>query len=384
MRERGFRGRWFVPFVVVGALVVGAGAVRAQEAGAGDASQAPTAVEESSLGDVVATYSLGEIREGEMERAGGVRLYQLRQQEYELEERAIRQLVSERLLRAAALREGKTRDQLYAERVESLLKEPSSEEVDAVMKKYRSQLPKEDAEARAVVVKALKDQQRKRLEQALQKQLLASADLKIMLEPPRAPITIDPSDPVRGPADAPITIVEFSDFQCSFCARSQQTLHLLRLKYPGLIRIVFKNMPGSRHDRARPAAEAALCAAKQGKFWELHDWLFSNQQKLDDGSIAGAAKNIGLDMEAFEKCLESDETLGQIDASLNMARFLGLSGTPVFFINGIMVRGARPLTVFDEIIRSELDRLGVPIPEPEEKVAVKPGPAKDLSGPGKK
>ncbi len=384
MSDRGFGGRWFVPFVVVGALVVGAGAVRAQEAGAGNAGQAPSEVDESSLGDVVATYSLGEIREGEMERAGGVRLYQVRQQEYELEERAIRQLVSERLLRAAALREGKTRDQLYAERVENLVKEPPSGEVDAVMKTYRSQLPEDDAEARALVVQALKDRQRKRLEQALQKQLLASADLKIMLEPPRAPITIDPSDPVRGPADAPITIVEFSDFQCSFCARSQQTLHLLRLKYPGLIRIVFKNMPGSSHDRARPAAEAALCAARQGKFWELHDWLFSNQQKLDDESIAGAAKNIGLDMEAFEKCLESDETLGQIDASLNMARILGLSGTPVFFINGIMVRGARPLPVFDEIVRSELDRLGIPIPGPEEKAAGKPGPVKDLPGPGKR
>ncbi len=363
MIGRGIRGCWLVSMMAGWLLVVAPGAVAAREADAQEEQARARPAQESSLGEVVATYSLGEIREREVERAAGIQLYQIRQQEYELQQRAIRQLVSERLLRAEALRQGKTRDQFYAERVTDLIEEPSAEEVEAVMKQYRNQLPKEDEEARSVVVQALKDQQRQRLERALQKQLLAGADLKIRLDPPRAPLTIYPEDPVRGPEDAPITIVEFSDFQCSFCARSQQTLHLLRLKYPGLIRIVFKNMPGSRHDRARPAAEAALCAGRQGKFWELHDWLFAHQQTLDDASIAGAARDIGLDLEAFEKCLASDETLPLIDESLNTARFLGLTGTPVFFINGIMVRGAQPLTTFDEIVRSELERLGVEIPQ---------------------
>jgi len=384
MKVRFFRGAWTLPVVAAWIFLVAGSPLLAREGGGGEETGTAPAAREESLGKVVATYSLGEIREAEMERAAGIQLYQLRQQVYDTQTRAIRQLVSERLLRAEALRQGKTRDELYAERVGNLITEPSEDQVNALMQQYRSQLPEEDAEARAVVVRALKDQQKKQLEQVFQKQLLARADLKITLEPPRAPLTIEPEDPVRGPAEAPITIVEFSDFQCSFCARAQQTLHLLKLKYPGLIRVVFKNMPGARHDRARPAAEAALCAGRQGRFWEMHDWLFSHQNELDDDSITGAARDIGLDMEAFSACLESDETLGQIDRGVNTARFLGLTGTPVFFINGIMVRGARPLTTFDEIVRAELERLGVPIPETAARTTGPAGVRPEDGGPGEK
>ncbi|HHQ47403.1 MAG TPA: hypothetical protein ENK19_00790 [Acidobacteria bacterium] len=317
---------------------------------------APAATKEESK--VVATYSLGAITQAEVNRMIGPELARLRKQIYDLESRTIRQMVSERLLRGAALKEGLTRDQYYDKYVTSKIKDPSDAEVEQVMKQYRSQLPKKDEDARKLVRQALRDREKQRLERMLDARLLQGANLKILLEEPRFHVPISPKDPVRGPADAPVTIVEFSDFQCPYCARVQATLHRLMETYPNQVKIVFKNMPGQRHDRARPAAEAALCAGRQGKFWEMHDWLYAHQHTLDDASIEAEAKKLGLDMDAFSTCVSKHETARQVDAGLNEARVLGLNGTPIFFVNGKMIRGARPFQVFDEAVRSELMRLG--------------------------
>ncbi len=312
--------------------------------------------------EVVATYSLGEITQAEVDRLIGIQLARLAMQRYDLETRTIRQMVSERLLRAQALREGMTRDQFYDKYVTSRITEPTDAQVEQVMKQYRSQLPKSEEDARKLVRQALKDRQKQRLEKALEARLLKDANLQIKLEEPRFPVKVAASDPVRGPADAPVTIVEFSDFQCPFCARVQTTLHRIMEAYPAQVRIVFKNMPGQRHDRAKPAAEAAMCAGRQGKFWEMHDWLYAHQAKLDDASLEAEAKALGLDMDAFTSCTSKHQTRAQVEAGLKEARELGLNGTPIFFVNGRMIRGAQPFEVFDEAIRSELKRLGIAAP----------------------
>jgi len=312
--------------------------------------------------EVVATYSEGEITRKELERMIGPEIARLQKEIYDLEERTIRQMVSERLLRAEAIREHMTRDKYYDTHVTDRIVEPPEAEVKQVMEQYRSQLPKDDETARKLVVQALKDRQKQRLEKILQAKLLGGAKLKILLEEVRFPVEVAESDPVRGPEDAPVTIVEFSDYQCPFCSRVQPTLHKLLELYPDSVQIVFKNMPGQRHDRARPAAEAALCAGRQGKFWEMHDWLYAHQNKLDDESIQAEAKDLGLDMDAFGTCLSKHETAAQIDSSLKEARELGLTGTPIFFVNGRMIRGAQPFDVFDEAVRSEMERLGIELP----------------------
>lgn len=311
---------------------------------------------------VVATYSLGEITQAEVDRLIGVQLARLAMQRYDLETRTIRQMVSERLLRAQALKEGMTRDQFYDTYVTARITEPTDAQVDQVMKQYRSQLPKDDGDARKLVRQALKDRQKRRLEKALEASLLRGANLQIKLEEPRFPVKVATDDPVRGPADAPVTIVEFSDFQCPFCSRVQTTLHRIMETYPAQVRIVFKNMPGQRHDRAKPAAEAAMCAGRQGKFWEMHDWLYTHQKTLDDESLNTGAKELGLDMDAFATCTSKHQTMAQVEAGLKEAQALGLNGTPIFFVNGRMIRGARPFEVFDEAIRSELKRLGIAAP----------------------
>ncbi|MCG6964666.1 MAG: DsbA family protein [Acidobacteria bacterium] len=307
---------------------------------------------------VVASYSLGDVTEAELDRVVAPSLAQLKSQEYQIKEKAIRQIVAERLLRAAALKAGQTRDQYYAEQITSKVVDPPKERVDQILKQYGARIPGTEDQKRERVVEALKQQQTQQLETALKDKLLAGADLQVKLEPPRFPVAIDPTDPTRGPADAPVTIVEFSDFQCPFCARSQTTLTKLWNEYPGKLRMVFKDMPSPGHPRARPAAEAAACAQQQGKFWELYEWLFQNQKDLSDDAIAKEAKALGLDMDAFNACLSKHEADQQINADLREAQLLGATGTPTFFINGRMLSGAQPASEFESIINDELAHAG--------------------------
>ncbi len=161
---------------------------------------------------------------------------------------------------------------------------------------------------------------------------------------------------VKGLETAPITIVEYSDFQCPFCSRVVPTLDKLYKAYPDKIRIIFKQMPLSFHKDARPAAKAALAAGRQGKFWEMHDLLFTNNTALTEANFLAWAKQLGLDLEQFKKDL-ADQTLeAQIAADEKEAQGFGISGTPSFVINGTKYVGAYPYEKFEQIIKAELEK----------------------------
>jgi protein-disulfide isomerase len=159
-----------------------------------------------------------------------------------------------------------------------------------------------------------------------------------------------------GPADAPITIVEFSDFQCPYCSRfREQTFDALLAAYPGKIRIVYRNLPlTSIHPQAMNAAEASMCAGEQNVFWEYHDKLFENYNQLSNELYTQLATDLGLNIEAFEACMTEDKYLEAIKADMEFALGLGVQSTPTFFINGIAVVGAQPLTSFTQVIEKEL------------------------------
>jgi protein-disulfide isomerase len=152
-----------------------------------------------------------------------------------------------------------------------------------------------------------------------------------------------------------VTIVEFSDFQCPFCARVNPTLARLQEAYPGKLRIVFRDLPLLNiHKNAGHAAEAAHCANDQGKFWEMHDRLFANQQKLAPADLKEHAVAIGLDAAAFNQCLDSGKYTADWRRDSEEASRLGLSGTPAFFINGRLLSGAQPYEAFAQIVDEEL------------------------------
>jgi protein-disulfide isomerase len=174
-------------------------------------------------------------------------------------------------------------------------------------------------------------------------------------EPPVQKIEVGTA-PVKGPANAPITIVEFSDFECPFCGRVTPTLKQIEEEYKGKVRIAFKHQPLPFHPNAKPAAQAAMAAHEQGKFWEMHDKLFSNQRALDRASLEKYAQELKLDMNKFKAALDSNKFGSQIEADSAEGMRVGANGTPTFFINGRTVVGAVPFDNFKRVIDDELKK----------------------------
>ncbi len=160
---------------------------------------------------------------------------------------------------------------------------------------------------------------------------------------------------VKGPDDAPVTIVEFSDFQCPFCSQAASLVEEVVEAYPKGVRVVYKNYPLPFHKQAMPAAKAAVAAGKQGKFWEMHDKLFANYRALSDGVYTEYAKEIGLDVERFKTDMDAAETKAIVDADMSDARTAAVRGTPTFFINGKKPQG-RSLELYKSIIDEELKK----------------------------
>ena len=162
--------------------------------------------------------------------------------------------------------------------------------------------------------------------------------------------------PSAGPADALVTIVEFSDFQCPFCKKAAATMDEVKKAFSEDVRLVFRNQPLPFHNNARGAAEAALAAGKQGKFWEMHDHLFANSNALDAAKLPEYAKAIGLDVEKFNADMKSSEIKELIDQDIELANKFGARGTPAFFINGRFIAGAQEKEKFEALIREEKEK----------------------------
>lgn len=171
-------------------------------------------------------------------------------------------------------------------------------------------------------------------------------------------VTIEDHDPVFGPEDAPITIIEFSDFECPFCQRHfAQVYPQLLAEYPDQIRFVYKDFPlTSIHPNAQSAALAAQCAFEQGEFWEYHDLLFSSRLPLNVSSYQQYASELELDVETFSACIEEERYAAQVAADVDQAHSLGVQSTPTFLVNGIVIVGAQPFEAFAQVIDYELSQ----------------------------
>ena len=165
------------------------------------------------------------------------------------------------------------------------------------------------------------------------------------------------SHPALGPADAPVTIVEFADFECPHCASMFSTLENVKKNYGERVRIVFRQFPLAHiHPNARKAAEASLCAHEQGRFWEYHDSLFVNQRDLTIDALKRRAAQLGLDTAAFNPCLDSGKHAATIENDMDDGDEAGVFSTPTLFINGRMLEGNHPYATIARIIDAELRR----------------------------
>jgi protein-disulfide isomerase len=180
-------------------------------------------------------------------------------------------------------------------------------------------------------------------------------------EPTVGPVDVSvDDDPAKGPEDAPVTIIEFSDFQCAYCARFYaETLPQILENYGDRVRFVYRDFPlTSIHAHALKAAEAAECADDQGSFWEYHDLLFQNQSALDLDSLKGYAASLNLDTAAFNECLDSGKYTDEVRNDVQDGLAAGVQGTPAFFINGRLLAGAQPYPVFEGAIEAALAEAG--------------------------
>jgi protein-disulfide isomerase len=199
-------------------------------------------------------------------------------------------------------------------------------------------------------------QKRTQQETAVYQQLVQKNPVDLLFAKPETPhidIAFAADDPMKGPKNAPVTIVEFTDFQCPYCKRSQETLKQVETTYADKVKFVERQYPLPFHNRAKPAAEAALCAKEQGKFWEMHDKLFPSQS-MEDADIQRFAKEIGLNEKKFNKCLTEHKMMPRIETDIADGQKYGVRGTPHFFINGKPISGAQPFEAFKTAIDEEL------------------------------
>ena len=156
--------------------------------------------------------------------------------------------------------------------------------------------------------------------------------------------------PIRGRVDAPVTIVEFTDFQCPFCRRVHPTLVRLLEEYPDTVRLAFKHFPLSFHQDAPLAHRASLAADRQGRFWEMHDKIFASSRDLSRSTLIEHAKSLDLDLARFTRDLDSEELFAQLEREVAEGKQLGVTGTPTFFINGRILSGAQPYQNFKALV----------------------------------
>ncbi|MCG8554642.1 MAG: thioredoxin domain-containing protein [Proteobacteria bacterium] len=160
--------------------------------------------------------------------------------------------------------------------------------------------------------------------------------------------------PSFGPKTAKVTVVEFSDFQCPYCSRAVETVHKIREQYPDQVRVVFRQFPLSFHTDANRAAQAALAAHAQGKFWEYHDKLFENQKALDRESLERMAREVGLNLRAFKKALDESTFEAVVNEDLALGKAVSVSGTPSLFVNGVRVTNPYDFAAVSTLIKKKL------------------------------
>jgi protein-disulfide isomerase len=326
----------------------------------------PSADAEPAADAVVATWSGGQLSYGQlMEDVKG----RLIKQEIEyLNERysTMRQGIDSKINEALLDAEAKKRGVADAEALVTQISEENATVSDAEISSFYDEnkarfrgKPLEQVKE-AVSGQLVKSKQREAMNNLVE-QLRNQADVDVALEAPDLPrLSVDVgSNPPRGPEDAPITIIEFADYECPYCTRGYTTMRGVMDKYEGKVKWYFRDFPLSFHRNAVSYSVAANCAGEQGKYWEMHDAILDNQKGLvGAGGVEGLAEKIGLDTAAFGTCTGNSESTERVMSDMTDGQAVGVSGTPAYFINGIMISGAQPLENFESIIDRELEAAG--------------------------
>ena len=286
-------------------------------------------------------------------------LSKLEEQIYDLKRRKLDALIDEKLLTKEAAKRGVSMPALLDAEVTSKTGLITEEEVEKFYQANKGKIQVEESEAREKIRASLQSRKLAQQRQEFLSALRAQANIVVHLKPP--PVTrIEIGGAAvasKGSANAPVTIVEFTDFHCPFCKRALATLSQIESRYADKIKIVFRDFPIDQlHPAARKAHEAARCANAQGTFWAYHDKLFATAPQASVENLKTYAKELRLDSNAFDQCLATDKYRSAVQKDIDEGKRAGVTGTPAFFINGRMISGAQPLDAFARIIDDELAR----------------------------
>lgn len=296
---------------------------------------------------VVATFKVDgaeqKVTYGELTGRIGPQLTDLEKKKQELLKRGLEGFVIEKLVQAEAKKRGMANeDALLKAEVEDKVPQPSDDEIKKVydQAKASGQLPEQVTvdQVKPDIIKMLTEQTRREKAQALFADLKSKADVTITL--PEKRTQVEAIGPSKGPENAPVTIVEFSDFQCPFCGKAKGTVDEVVKQYGDKVRLVFRHFPLSFHENAPKAAEAAACAQDQGKFWEMHDALYANGGRLAPADLVEVARRVGLDVDRFRAELLDGAYAGRVARDEDAARAAGIASTPTFIVNGVPHTGA--------------------------------------------
>jgi protein-disulfide isomerase len=296
------------------------------------------------------------ISEKELEERAAPRLRELNAKMFDVKQKTLNDMIDEQLLGLEAGRLKLSVQQLLVREVDSRVIAPTPAEVDSYYLGIKDRIGLPLEEIRPKILEFLTETRRRSAYESYLSRLRSQEKVVVLLEPPRALVAIDPAR-IRGPANAPITIVEFSDFECPYCGGVEDALRQLTSRFPTQIRLAYRDFPSDFHSRAEPAAEASRCALAQGKYWPYHDLLFDNQQHLTSSDLSKYAVQLDLDPKKFDECVAHKTYAADIQHDLDEGQELGITGTPAFFVNGIVLRGAVPLEEFAALIGRELQRM---------------------------
>ena len=312
-------------------------------------------------GQVLARVNGKAITAGEV-RADGGDQFELLEREYlqrkhDILEAQLKKVVQDRLIDAEAAARGVSKDKLLAEIKPG---EVTDADAEAFYEKNKARIPattsKEAVMPQIRAYLAQNGQQEAR--DKYFKTLEAKYKVDYLLQPMRVDVAAN-GFPAKGPAAAPVTIVEFSDFQCPFCSRITPTLEQVVSKYGNKVRLVFRQYPLPMHPNAAKAAEASLCANEQGKFWEMHDAMFKDQGGLAvDGLKSKAAAITGINAASFNSCLDSGKETPAVQSDVKAGTKAGVNGTPAMFVNGRFISGVVTADDISKVIDEELKHKG--------------------------
>ena len=274
---------------------------------------------------------------------------------YEAESSALEREIDKELLTQEAAKQHITGDQLLKREVEGRVKDPSEE----TLKIYYLGIPgqKQPYEVmRPQILHSIRALEEKQIADDYIKKLREKQTVKVALLPPHQEVAVG-ATPIIGSSEAPVTVVEFADYQCPYCRQEEPTLKKLRAEFKDKVKYSYRDFPLPMHQYARKAAEASRCAGEQGQYWTYHDKLFSTgEQDLGVAGLKATARQLSLNGDKFDKCLDTGAESAAVEKDFDTGKDLGISGTPTIYVNGYTVSGAASLDVLRELIQAQIDQ----------------------------